>query len=922
MCKVGKKSEVDIINKYDSLQKVFIEFMDKEGYLLQYEQSSTNGDGLRNVTMPFDVGRFTPEKPKMRIFATDRQDEEIKDYNFISYLAKRDEISENLEYERKIDESIALRGLPKDYFRTENDLKFPKLRYEDVTEQDLFGYEAIPDSDLRADNKGVLGDCGLRKIEISFKDWNFSKLLSADAKVKASLYWNEMDKISLDNIFEEEIRYDKEVNKFIVYIDTNKLGDAIEENKSESQHPKFTGRFELHFISNNEKIVYGFPVELVVKNTRINDSGKNPFLKDSVVSIDFGTSSTCAAINAQGKNRLLTLSGIHKRFENDDNAYENPTNLMIYNWKEVFRQWDKINDNCPFFITKSNEVDELLADYDSGYTVQDEYKLVDEQDGHRKMQAILMQLKMIPYLIVDGVETKFIPYDDEKRSPIIVVDNVESEDGLHFDPIAFYGYLLGRAINNPISGELYRKYQITYPSKFNAEIREKIRASLEYGIKRALPWSIREAKDKKGKDVVTVTMDFSEPEACMGAVVGTQLKLEGANVKLFAVYDLGGGTMDFAFGMLRQAEEEEVEEADEILQFLGIDGDEKIGGEKLIHQLAYKIYLENKETVKELGIKFVIPKGELKPQGFEGLLSDGDEIANTNLNIIKEKLARPLFKYTSTIDDLNDIFNTEEIGEDRIKSLDVYSLKLRNRDNEAVEVDLKVTDIDEFLSEKIEKTIKAFQDSMVDIFKRNVEILKKYGISEFKESDVEIFLGGHASKQHFVTEKLKEYFPDNKIQRVGDGQNDESLSDEYGINEKTAVAFGQLKLDNGLLKVLRPGNNETRPPFMFNVGYINNENKFERVIAKNENSTDWKRANRVSKINEMINLYYTTSPNDDRNSLKPLEYSVSDFMEDKKLTLYIRIADERSIEFRLGTRNEAPNNDEGRIDSMVIRLKE
>ena len=910
-------------NNFECLQKVFIEFVDKEnGYLLQYEQSSTNGEGLRHVNFPFDVSKFAPDKIKMKLFATDRQDEEIKDYAYISYLVNRYDNSENIDYENTIDSSIVLRGLSKDYFRVEENLKFPKITYADVTERDLFGYEAIPDTDLRADNKGIWGDCGFRKIEISFENWEFSKLCNSDIKKKVSLYWNEMDKIPLENIFEEEIRYDNKSKKFIAYIDTNKLADAIEEYESESQHPKFTGRFEIHLSYNSEKTVYGFPIDIVVKNTRVSENGKNPFLKDGIVSIDFGTSSTCAAIKSEGKKRLLTLSGINKIRESEDNAYENPTNLMIYNWREVFRQWDRTNKNCPFFVTKSEDVDVLQADYDSGYTVQDEYKLVDEIDGRRRMQAILMQLKMIPYLIADNIETKFVPYDDEKRSPIIVVDNVESEDGLHFDPIAFYGYLLGRAINEPQNGELYRKYQITYPSKFNAEIREKIRASLEYGIKRALPLGIRDTKDSKGKPIVSVTMDFSEPEACVGAVIGRQLKLDGKNAKLFAVYDLGGGTMDFAFGMLRKSDDEELDEAEETLQFLGIDGDEKIGGEKLIHQLAYNIYINNKDKVRNNNIKFVIPKGELEPDGFEGLLSDGDEIANTNLNIIKEKLARPLFKYTDEVDDLQKIFEGNVSGDDKITSASTYSLKLRNSKNEEVEVDLKVTDIDEFLSNKIENTINAFRISMNDIFKRNIEELKKHGINEFNQDDVEIFLGGHASKQHFVTEKLKEYFPKNRIQRIGEGQNDENLSSQYAVNEKTAVAFGQLRLGELELKVMRTGNNESRPPFMFNVGYIDNTDEFKCVISKNENDTAWKMANRVNKTNEMINLYYTTSPNCERNSLKPLEYNVSEFMEDKKLTLYIRIADERSIEFRLGVRNEFPDNETERNDNMIIRLKE
>ena len=170
-------------NNFECLQKVFIEFVDKEnGYLLQYEQSSTNGEGLRHVNFPFDVSKFAPDKIKMKLFATDRQDEEIKDYAYISYLVNRYDNSENIDYENSIDSSIVLRGLSKDYFRVEENLKFPKITYADVTERDLFGYEAIPDTDLRADNKGIWGDCGFRKIEISFENWEFSKLCNSDIK--------------------------------------------------------------------------------------------------------------------------------------------------------------------------------------------------------------------------------------------------------------------------------------------------------------------------------------------------------------------------------------------------------------------------------------------------------------------------------------------------------------------------------------------------------------------------------------------------------------------------------------------------------------------------------------------------------------------------------------------------------------------
>lgn len=924
---------------FEKLQKVLMGFQDKSGDYLQYEQSSIDGEGLENVDIPFDADRYSPDTFNMVLFATDKQSEEFDDYAWIEYLANREtkDVDGNNECAKKRKEHLTLSDLDVDYFQYEKGSHFPKLIYEDVTERDLFGYPAISAVDLRAEGKGVWGGCGYRKIEIRLEGWEWAE--SSDMTVKVSLYWISMEKDALDNIFEDEIRYDKERKVFIAYVDTNRLESMITEGNAEKNDPKFTGRFEVHETRNSEKkkTVYGFPIQIVVKDTSLNEQNKNPFAKGHMVSIDFGTSATCAAIRGTGRNQLFTLSGEGKRNSNEgDNEYENPTNLMIYNWSEVFRQWDHNNRNCPFLITKSKAVDELRADYDSGYTVEDEYKSVDELNGRRKMQAIIMQLKMIPYRLADGYKTSFVSYDDESRTPVMLVDDVEREDGLHLDPIAFYGYLLGRAINNPINGALYTRYQVTYPAKFNRDVRNKIKTSLEYGLKRSLPLSIREAKNAAGRPLVTVAMDYSEPEACMGAVAGTQLKLDGEKAKLFAVYDLGGGTMDFAFGMYREPEGEEAEDNEQVLQFLGIDGDEKIGGEKLIHQLAYKIYCDNQEVVEEQEIKFVKPQGELDREGFAGLLSDiGDEIADTNLNILKEKLARPLFKHPSEInDDLLAVFAKNEVDakddggnvvkvvidpDDEIISNTEYRLKLRNRSNEQVDVTLSVKDIDKFLKGKIQDTVKVFNDVMNETFKRNADEIKTHGVEP--NHRVEIFLGGHASRQHYVMETMKEMFKDANIHRVGEGQNDEGLSSKYAVNEKTAVAFGQLRLEEKGFLVIPPVADNSRPSFLFNVGYYDREENFVCVLGKNETDTHWRKANKVNKNSQMANLRYTTSPDNKRESMKAIEEDVSMLIDEttKKLTLYMRLEDERTVALALGTNAEAPEPDAANIR---IRLTE
>ena len=72
-------------------------------------------------------------------------------------------------------------------------------------------------------------------------------------------------------------------------------------------------------------------------------------------------------------------------------------------------------------------------------------------------------------------------------------------------------------------------------------------------------------------------------------------------------------------------------------------GDSSIGGEKLIHKLAYKIYKDNREKIEENKIPFALPDGELKPDGFDGLIRENygaDDIADANVNILKEKNCR------------------------------------------------------------------------------------------------------------------------------------------------------------------------------------------------------------------------------------------------------------------------------------------
>ena len=929
------------------LSKFTFDYVDATGANRQYCQESKS-DVLRKVKLPFGFNRMDPDELLITMeTANNNVPTKIDDFDFFKFLALN---TENIgDYEDKKRKDLILKDLPQEeYFEPDDDenKEFPKMTYSDVTEKDMFGYAPMSATDLLPNNGkgGIWGMHGLRKFEITIEGLPISE--SEDFNEIANLYWYRRDSEEIAKIYETDIRLrlqssteDKRV--YVAYINTNRLGKSAAE--AESKYPEFLGRFEIHHEYMDEIRSYTFPIQICVHDTTIDKSGKNHLLDGKMVSIDFGTSSTCAAIQIGKLSKLFTLSGPAKRSENEDNPFENPTNLMIYNWDEIFNQWQMDNENCPFMLSRSEEHDEKEADYDSGYTVDDEYKSVGEETGRRKMAAILTQLKLIPYFKAkdNRYEPKVTPYSGKTRTKIIITDSLERSENSKqkFNAIAFYGYLLSRAINNPKNGAFYRNYRITYPVKFNKDIREKIRSSLEYGIMRALPKSVRKAVNKKGDPLVSVRMEYAEPVASVGAIVSKQLKItkEDPSAKLFAIYDLGGGTLDFAFGMFRSAVGDEVEEADQVIDILGIDGDDKVGGEKFIHKLAYKIYKDNIEEVKTNKIPFVLPVGELPPEGFEGteLLSDhGDDNSNTNVNLLKEKLTRFLFKYTGGIDgnltQLQDESVLVDDGDNKVTDATHYTLSMRDENGEDKPINLEVNGIDDFLQDEIRSTIESFKSSMDRFFTENIDRIRETGdINNYRPDDVYIFLSGNASRQHYVKEIMDEIFSSNaaqnRIARIGENSNDtgESLSKEYKLTEKTAVAFGQLELGKYIVYQDAISVGDEIPPFLFNVGYYDSgdDTNFICVLKTNTNSRSWEKANRIDKENLTANLVYTTDPQCDPKSMEKLEEDVSDAVEGRARTLYIRIYEEDSIEYRVGGANEPPDDDELVDESKIIKLR-
>lgn len=898
------------------LSKFFLEFSYADKKLYQYQQESTDGNGLEEVKLPFDMSD-SPSEIKLKMIDTNNGELiEEKNMDFLSWL-----VGGCVEGNQNYEELLQDRKFDEEYFKN-NDREFPKFDYKDVTERDMFGYVPISAYDLQRKECGVWSDFGYRKFEIEIEGLPEE---SGNNSIQVCCFWYQYDYIKLPGkVYENKIRKiakDKgegaeSITKFQLFVDTNRLGEIRRQNGIESSTPEVKGRFEVHYCGSEENRVYSFPLEICLKDSNTEKISTQP------VSVDFGTTSTCVAVRGKGGDRLITLSGEGKCEENKNNPYENPTNLLIYNWDEIYRQWNKGNEYYPFFMTKDETlgINDADADYDSGYTVNDEYRNVDSPEGNRRMKAIISQLKMIPWELSNGREIKFTPFDDIEGIPVTVVDDLSKENKDHFDPVAFYGYMLARAVNNTRDGNLYTRYYVTYPAKFG-ELKEKLKDSLEYGFRRALPMPLR--------DKLVVEMKHSEPEACVGTILKYYLKEEEDKPKMFAVYDLGGGTLDFCFGLKRPAVDDEKEEYDEVVEILGLDGDDAIGGEHLIHNLAYKLYLDNKDVMKEKKIRFVYPKNrEQTPEGMGGLIFEhSDIVGDINVNLLKKNLAKKLFENEGSVDNkMTYLFNKNDSDgnfNEPVEGTDttVVKINLRGADGEKATIDqFKVAGVDEYLEEEIGRTINSFYDFVTKSVEANKEELSKYqcGVNEEDwKQQIYIFLSGNASQQRYVVELMEKRFGitstaesnnESRLIRVGDRVNEDKdgLDKKYFVNAKTAVAFGQLNLEGG--------NSERKfvpmtVPFQYNVGYYKDD-VFCPVLESGWSlkHKDWHCAGKVDEEGRKLLGYYSGSSYNAHQKRIPWEIIIGKEMLEKSegKFLWIRIKNQDHVEYCLGKRNVQP----------------
>ena len=349
-----------------------------------------------------------------------------------------------------------------------------------------------------------------------------------------------------------------------------------------------------------------------------------------IVGIDFGTKST-VVVYQKDKTTIMPMriSGGILNKKVDDKDYENPTVIEFRNIKNFLEKynekdgrpntrWEDVMVSHTAFGNLTNGPSEyftsIISDIKQWTTKEKEKHYLKDRTGS--------EYTLAPYLKLDENDENYI------------------------DPVELYAYYIGSYINTMTNG-IYLEYLLSFPVTYEKAIREKILKSFEKGIKKSLPIQIQE--DEKLMKKFKVKHGANEPAAYAAcALKNFKIEPKDKDDKVYyGVFDFGGGTTDFDFGIWKLAEDED--KYDYELEHFGAGGDKYLGGENIIKELAYKVFTENSDTLLKKRIQYVRPEGydELKGEG--ALVNNDSSIAKLNTRILGEML-RGIWENSATED--------------------------------------------------------------------------------------------------------------------------------------------------------------------------------------------------------------------------------------------------------------------------------
>lgn len=568
---------------------------------------------------------------------------------------------------------------------------------------------------------------------------------------------------------------------------------------------------------------------------------------DGIVGIDFGTKSTVVVYQDGDENTMPIRIG-NGRFNKAVTAkdYENPTFMQFIDIESFLENY-KASDGRPF-----TKLDDLTVSHKAKEMLQDN-KNTNNSDYYTFFSGLKKWCinKKDKGIIKDthGAERQLPPFCE-----------IGEDD---FNPIEIYAYYLGLFINNMYNG-IYMDYMLSFPVKYERTIRQKVLESFERGIKKSLPQSI--LNDEKIMQNFRISQGASEPAAY--AVCALQQYGFGNTDKnvYYSVFDFGGGTTDFDFGVWKSASEKESRRYDNVITHFGDGGDCYLGGENILELMAFEVFKANSEILREKNIKFSKPVDAPPSVGCETLIDNSEEAKLNTVHLME--VLRPIWE-----------------GGDFNNQPKMILSSGNGKDTVAIDLNVDKDELLQLIVNRIEKGVKNFFEALDMAFdNENAKDLNQ----------IQIFLAGNASKSPIVKNLFEEYSEDyfEHFQKKFNVENssyeeffkiypplgtDEAyeIQEKLGLspekesltspNGKTGVAYGLIECRKGSrIKVVSEINENDEIKFNYYLGY-NQKKLFKVLIDRNIKYNKW--VEFIDACESDFEIYYTNLPEAAGNKL-------------------------------------------------------
>lgn len=637
--------------------------------------------------------------------------------------------------------------------------------------------------------------------------------------------------------------------------------------------------------------------------------------QDSVVGIDFGTKSTVVVYqDGSGNIKPMPIGCGDTRKELTTQDFENPTVMQFIDFKSFMKSYnDKMGRPYTRWrdITVSHAASESMKDT---AIRSDEY------------YSYMYDLKQ---WAGEGNQKKVIHDKSGKDILLNEYENIVDKKEGSIDPIEIYAYYIGLYINNMNNG-IYLDYILSFPVTYEKKIRDAILKSFSAGLKKSLPESILKNKDVMKK--FNVEAGTSEPAAyAICALEKYGFEPEEDEKIFYGIFDFGGGTADFDFGLWTASENEDV--YDYCIEHFGQEGDRYLGGENLLQLIAFEVFKENIEICRENSITFGKPNEFTNvPVELEGYINESQE-ARMNLKIMMEKL-RPFWERKES--NSGDKTNPGKKCEDKLKmnfsefQCGLFSAEGEYRPNLSLTAD--TTKLEKILRDRIEKGVRQFFNALKETFS------EKYFVKTAKVEKINIFLAGNSSKSPILKEVFERNINEWSKKILKDSSEKEELFKLYpplGSDEakkiqkenkifedeleaptgKTGVAWGLIEgRKGGRIEIKEEITYETEAKFAYYLG-ISVRKKFKTKIARDADYNKWYKF--IPALKAKFEINYTSLPEATNGKLSEKDDSVmrKRLEIDKcgdNLFVYIRLKARDTIEYALG-------DIDGKIDKDTIK---